>query len=98
MPTVLIKNASLVRDSVKEADVFVKDGIITKIGRVDRGADVIVNGEGKHLFYGFCDMHAHLREPGFESKETVASGVRAAVRGGFTDIACMPNTNPVNEQ
>ena len=97
MPTVLIKNASLVRDSVKEADVFVKDGIITKIGRVDRGADVIVNGEGKHLFYGFCDMHAHLREPGFESKETVASGVRAAVRGGFTDIACMPNTNPVND-
>ena len=97
MPTVLIKNASLVRDSVKEADVFIKDGIITKIGRVDRGADVIVNGEGKHLFYGFCDMHAHLREPGFESKETVASGVRAAVRGGFTDIACMPNTNPVND-
>lgn len=97
MPTVLIKNASLVRDSVKEADVFVKDGIITKIGRVDRGADVVVNGEGKHLFYGFCDMHAHLREPGFESKETVASGVRAAVRGGFTDIACMPNTNPVND-
>ena len=97
MSTVLIKNASLVRDSVKEADVFVKDGIITKIGRVDRGADVIVNGEGKHLFYGFCDMHAHLREPGFESKETVASGVRAAVRGGFTDIACMPNTNPVND-
>lgn len=97
MPTVLIKNASLVRDSVKEADVFVKDGIITKIGRVDRGADIVVNGEGKHLFYGFCDMHAHLREPGFESKETVASGVRAAVRGGFTDIACMPNTNPVND-
>lgn len=97
MPTVLIKNASLVRDSVKEADVFVKDGIITKIGRVDRGADVVVNGEGKHLFYGFCDMHVHLREPGFESKETVASGVRAAVRGGFTDIACMPNTNPVND-
>ncbi len=97
MPTVLIKNASLVRDSVKEADVFIKDGIITKIGRVDRGADIVVDGAGKHLFYGFFDMHAHLREPGYEGKETIASGVRAAVRGGFTDIACMPNTNPVND-
>lgn len=97
MSTVLIKNATLVRDNLKEADVFIKDGVITKIGRVDRGADTVVDGTGKHLFYGFFDMHAHLREPGFEGKETIASGVRAAVKGGFTDIACMPNTNPVND-
>ena len=44
---------------------------------------------------GFVDLHAHLREPGFEGKETVASGTRAAARGGFTTICCMPNTNPV---
>lgn len=97
MATVLIRNAMLVRDNLKEADVLVKDGIIVKIGRVDRGADVIIDGAGKHLFYGFCDMHTHLREPGFEGKETIASGVRAAVRGGFTDVACMPNTKPVND-
>jgi len=44
---------------------------------------------------GFVDLHAHLREPGFEGKETIASGSRAAARGGFTTICCMPNTNPV---
>lgn len=97
MATVLIKNASIVRDGIKEADVFIKDGVITKIGRVDRGADKVIDGTGKHLFYGFFDMHVHLREPGFEGKETIGTGVRAAVRGGFTDVACMPNTNPVND-
>ena len=49
MSTVLIKNATLVRDNLKEADVFIKDGVITKIGRVDRGADTVVDGTGKHL-------------------------------------------------
>ena len=44
---------------------------------------------------GFVDLHTHLREPGFEGKETIASGARAAARGGFTTICCMPNTNPV---
>ncbi len=97
MATVLIKNATLVRDGLKEADVLVKDGVINKIGRVDRGADVVIDGKGKHLFYGFFDMHVHLREPGFEGKETIGTGVRAAVRGGYTDVACMPNTNPVND-
>lgn len=97
MATVLIKNATLVRDNLKEADVFIKDGVIQKIGRVDRSADQVIDGTGKYLFYGFFDMHTHLREPGFEGKETIGSGVRAAVRGGYTDVACMPNTNPVND-
>lgn len=97
MSTILIKNACLVRDNLRETDVLVKDGVINKIGRVDRGADVVIDGAGKHLFYGFFDMHTHLREPGYEGKETIASGVRAAVRGGFTGVACMPNTNPVND-
>lgn len=95
MATILIKNAKLVRDNVKEADVFVRDGVITKIGRVDRNADIVIDGTDKYLFYGFCDLHTHLREPGYEGKETIATGVRAAVRGGFTDILCMPNTDPV---
>ena len=97
MATVLIKNATLVRDNLKEADVFIKDGIITKIGKVDRNADTVIDGTGKHLFYGFCDMHVHLREPGFEGKETIATGVRASVKGGVTAVACMPNLNPVND-
>ena len=82
MATVLIKNATLVRDNLKEADVFIKDGIIQKIGRVDRNADEVIDGTGKYLFYGFFDMHTHLREPGFEGKETIGCGVRAAVKGG----------------
>ncbi|HLJ80479.1 MAG TPA: amidohydrolase family protein, partial [Ktedonobacterales bacterium] len=44
---------------------------------------------------GFVDLHAHLREPGFEAKETIATGTRAAARGGFTTLCCMPNTQPV---
>jgi len=47
---------------------------------------------------GFIDMHVHLREPGFENKETIASGTRAAARGGFTTVCCMPNTNPANDR
>ena len=47
------------------------------------------------MFAGFVDMHVHLREPGFESKETIQSGAYAGVKGGFTGLACMPNTNPV---
>ena len=53
MATILIKNAKLVRDNVKEADVFVRDGVITKIGRVDRNADIVIDGTDKYLFYGF---------------------------------------------
>lgn len=97
MGTILIKNATLVRDGLKEADVLVKDGVISKIGKVDRKVDCTIDGTGKHLFYGFFDMHVHLREPGYEGKETIGTGVRAAVVGGYTDVACMPNTNPVND-
>ena len=97
MSTILIKNAQLVRDNIKEADVFIRDGVISKIGKIVRNADIEIDAKGKHLFYGFFDMHTHLREPGFEAKETIGSGVRSAVKGGFTDIACMPNTNPVND-
>ena len=50
----------------------------------------------KHMFFpGFCDVHVHFREPGFSYKETIASGSRAAARGGYTDVCAMPNLNPV---
>ena len=58
---------------------------------------LILDLHGKWVVPGLIDMHTHLREPGFEYKETIASGSEAAVAGGFTSIACMPNTNPVND-
>jgi len=56
-----------------------------------------IDAAGLYVFPGFVDMHAHLREPGFEGKETISSGTMAAVRGGFTSVCCMPNTEPVND-
>ena len=59
-------------------------------------ADIVELGSSLVVVPGLIDMHVHLREPGYEHKETVASGTAAAVAGGFTAVACMPNTQPVN--
>jgi len=56
-----------------------------------------IDATGLYVFPGFVDMHAHLREPGFEYKETIKTGTLAAVKGGFTTVCCMPNTYPVND-
>ena len=80
-------------------DVLIDDDRIAAVGRdlpVD-GAAVVEIPEGFVVCPGFIDMHVHLREPGQEHKETVASGSAAAVAGGFTAVACMPNTTPVND-
>src|SRR5207253_8267706 len=73
-----------------------------RIGRVGRdlpadGAAVVEMPSGLVVCPGLIDIHVHLREPGQEHKETVATGVAAAVAGGFTAVACMPNTSPVND-
>jgi dihydroorotase len=81
------------------ADVLIVDGRIQKVGRALKapaGAEAI-DATGKVVCPGFIDMHVHLREPGFEYKETIASGTRAAAAGGFTAVACMANTFPVND-
>lgn len=56
-----------------------------------------IDARGLTIFPGFVDMHVHLREPGFEYKETIRTGTLAAIKGGFTTVCCMPNTNPVND-
>src|SRR5690349_23309781 len=73
-----------------------------RIARVDRdlpadGATVVEVPSGVIVVPGLIDMHVHLREPGQEHKETIATGTAAAVAGGFTAVACMPNTSPVND-
>jgi dihydroorotase len=69
----------------------------SRLPQDDAAGLTLLDLTGKIVVPGLIDMHTHLREPGFEYKETIASGCRAAVAGGFTSIACMPNTNPVND-
>jgi dihydroorotase len=80
-------------------DVLVDAGKIAQIGRdlPADGARLVAVPAGWIVAPGLIDMHVHLREPGQEHKETIASGVAAAVAGGFTAVACMPNTDPVND-
>ena len=80
-------------------DVLIEDGLIRRVGKdlpVD-GAEVYEVAAGGIVAPGLIDIHVHLREPGQEHKETVATGTASAVAGGFTAVACMPNTTPVND-
>ena len=80
-------------------DVLLADGVVAEVGEriaVPRGVEVL-EAAGRLVAPGLIDVHVHLREPGQESKETVASGARAAVAGGFTAVACMANTDPPND-
>ncbi|MFZ0390547.1 MAG: amidohydrolase family protein, partial [Calditrichia bacterium] len=80
----------------QKSDLLIENGKISQIGNIDRqGFDgEVVNCEEKIISPGWLDMHVHLREPGSEAKETIASGSLAAANGGFTAVCCMPNTNP----
>ncbi|MCK4835309.1 MAG: dihydroorotase [Candidatus Aminicenantes bacterium] len=98
----LIKNGFVI-DPFSEingkVDILIEKGKIKRISngiKKDKDTDVI-NAEGLVVSPGFIDMHVHLREPGYENKETIDSGSLAAAHGGFTSIACMPNTSPVND-
>ncbi len=76
-------------------DLLVEDGRVAKLGnRLTDSSATVVDLAGLCVCPGFIDMHVHLREPGHEWKETIASGTRAAAKGGFTGVACMPNTQP----
>jgi dihydroorotase len=99
----LLKGGHLVdpangRDGV--FDIVIDGDRIAQVGRdlpVEPGVEVVEIPSGLIVCPGLIDMHVHLREPGQEHKETVATGTAAAVAGGFTAVACMPNTNPVND-
>lgn len=86
-----------VNDTDASGDVWIRDGkIISSEGSIPEGAEIYDVG-GKWVVPGLIDIHVHLREPGQEYKETIESGTRAAAAGGFTAVACMPNTTPVND-
>ena len=92
----IIKNADVVtKDGVKKLDIRIENGRIAALGKNLSGEGL--DCTGLTVFPGLIDMHVHLREPGFEKKENIASGSAAAVRGGFTQICCMPNTKPVTD-
>jgi dihydroorotase len=101
MSRLLVRRGRIVDPSQKLDDVLdllVEDGRVRSVGPAlsSEGADVI-DASGLVLAPGFIDMHVHLREPGFEYKETIASGTAAAAAGGFTAVASMPNTDPPND-
>ncbi|WIF95706.1 dihydroorotase [Caminicella sporogenes] len=96
---ILIKNGRVIdpKNNINEKlDIVIKDGIISRIGKnlKEEGRNII-NADKMIVTPGFIDIHVHLREPGFEYKETIETGTMAAAAGGFTTVACMPNTKPV---
>jgi dihydroorotase len=99
----LIKNGHVIDPANKldeKLDVLVADGKIAKLGKpgsIPANGARVIDASGKLVVPGLIDMHVHLREPGFEYKETIATGTAAAKAGGFTSVCCMPNTNPVND-
>lgn len=97
----LLKNVNLLNPYQKlnqsDTNILIEDGIIQQIGEIDE-AEVknckVIELKGKYIVPGLFDMHVHLREPGREDEETVVTGCNSAANGGFTGIACMPNTDP----
>ena len=98
MNSLLIHGGRIIDPSQGIDDVgslFITEGKISWLGETPPQPDYdIFHAEGLIICPGFVDLHCHLRQPGFEEKETIATGTRAAARGGFTTICCMPNTNP----
>lgn len=94
----LIKNGLLINPSTQTEEItniLIEDGKIVVIGDNLQNADETIDATGKWVVPGLIDIHVHLREPGYEHKETIESGAAAAAKGGFTTICCMPNTNPI---
>ncbi|MDO8282785.1 MAG: dihydroorotase [Thermodesulfovibrionia bacterium] len=100
--SILIINGKLIDPSQNissNKDILIEGKKIKGIYSKGKGpkADKVIDASDCIVMPGFVDMHTHLREPGFEYKETISTGTMAAARGGFTSVCCMPNTNPVND-
>lgn len=97
--TLLIKGGQVINPATgldEVADVYVEEGKVSQIGKgLKVKADRTINAKGCYVMPGFIDMHVHLRDPGFEQKETIETGCQAAAHGGYTTILAMPNTKPV---
>jgi len=98
MPKLVIRNGRVIDPSTRAdaiRDVLIEDGRFAAIGQnLDTTGSEQFDASGLVVAPGFIDMHVHLREPGFEHKETIESGCASAAAGGFTAVCCMPNTNP----
>ncbi len=102
MSRLLLRNGRVVDPSQgldQGLDVLLEDGFVARVGeRLDVPADTpVLDAAGLVVAPGFIDLHVHLREPGSEYKETIETGCRAAVAGGFTAVCAMPNTSPIND-
>ncbi|EOU1699846.1 dihydroorotase [Clostridium perfringens] len=92
----LIKNVNLIDESNNFfGDIYIEKGVIKELGTELNKECEILDGKGLVLMPAFIDTHAHFRDPGFEYKEDIKSGSKAAVRGGYTTVTLMPNTKPV---
>ncbi|MCK4851366.1 MAG: amidohydrolase family protein, partial [Phycisphaerae bacterium] len=97
MSSVLIKNGRIIDPAGGPAvpvDLFIEDDRIAALGQVPASADITIDAQGLLITPGLIDLHVHFRQPGYEQAETILSGCRAAVCGGFTAVAVMPNTTP----
>lgn len=99
--SILIKNGTIIDPSQSleaQRDLLIRDGRVAAIEPSIPAEEIeILDATGLIVAPGFIDLHVHLREPGFEYKETIETGARAAIAGGFTSICCMPNTQPIND-
>lgn len=96
--SIIIKNGRLlINDNEQiQVDIYIESGKILEIAHhIDRKSERTIDANGCLIAPGFIDLHVHLREPGGEKKETIATGTKAAARGGYTTVAAMPNTRPV---
>lgn len=96
--SIIIKNGQLLtkEGELQKVDIFIEHGIIQEIGdTITKEAEETIDAKGLLVAPGFIDVHVHLREPGGEKKETIATGTLAAAKGGYTTVAPMPNTRPV---
>jgi len=98
MANLLIKNGSVYcyknKINGERLDILISDGKIAKVGKNLNYECEVIDASGMFVFPGLIDMHVHLREPGFENKETIETGTKAAAKGGITTIVAMANTNP----